>query len=381
MQSIVDYLSKDKYEISVVTSADSKLSNTHFVDPNKGLRLRNTRGKYKLLNKINALFNKLFLLLFFDEYQSWSKRASKKLEEIHREKPIDLLMCSFSPLSVLIAGDNFIKNKKGVKWVLDMRDELSTSPFISERRRARLEMFEKRLLKRADALISVSAPIVELFEKIAKNQDKKPIFSEIRNGFNFPMDTKPLELKTDVFTVSYLGSFYASRKPKNFFRALTELIEEGKVDREKIKICFWSSARSYSVPIALKDVVHAMDGISEQESVARMQHSDALLLVHPSNSAKGVFTGKLFEYIGSCRPVLGLVDPEDVAAELIRKCKSGWVAANESIEDIKVILLQSYEAWLNKVTYAPNIDEIKLLHRQIQIQKLEEDVLNELLEK
>jgi len=33
------------------------------------------------------------------------------------------------------------------------------------------------------------------------------------------------------------------------------------------------------------------------------KESDALLLIHPSNGRKGIFTGKLFEYLGVLKPI------------------------------------------------------------------------------
>ena len=176
-----------------------------------------------------------------------------------------------------------------------------------------------------------------------------------------------------------MGSFYSSRKPTNFFAALVELIKEGKVEKENVRIQFWSASKSYLVPSFLKSIVYHENSISEKESVLQMQQSDVLLLVHPTNEAKGVFTGKLFEYLGSCRPVLALVDPDDVAAQLIQQCNAGWVAPDENINEIKSAIMSAYEFWEQKKQYKPDFTLLHSLHRKDQVGKLDKEILTPLL--
>ena len=262
---------------------------------------------------------------------------------------------------------------------MDMRDEFSTSPFISRKRKLLLQEMEAQFLKRADGLLSVSKPIVDIFEKNAGNTGSKLLFSEVRNGFDFEINEKCVLNRNDKFCVSYMGSFYSSRKPTNFFAALVELIKEGRIEKESVRIQFWSASKSYLVPSFLKSIVFHENSISEKDSVLKMQQSDVLLLVHPTNEAKGVFTGKLFEYLGSYRPVLALVDPEDVAAQLIQECNAGWVAPDENIADIKIAIMSAYEFWEQKKEYKPNFSLIHSLHRKHQVDKLDKEILTPLL--
>ena len=81
--------------MSVITSVKSDLANAYFVNPYKGLRRRNTTGKYFIVNKMNAVFNKVFMHFFLDEAKSWTKGVLKKLNNIHKTEPVDLVISSF----------------------------------------------------------------------------------------------------------------------------------------------------------------------------------------------------------------------------------------------------------------------------------------------
>lgn len=372
------YLDKTKYDVSIVTAAKSDLENAHYVDPNKGLKRRKTTTKYFLLNKFNALCNLILMRLILDENKGWTNSLNGQLESINRSRKIDVLVSSFAPVSTLIAGLKFKNKYPDVKWVLDMRDELSTSPFVSEGRRASLQKLENQCLQKAEALISVSKPIVDEFVCLSQKLNTQLLFSEIRNGYDFEINESYLKTHNKKFTLSYLGSFYGSRKPNNLFKALGELIKEGEINKEDLVINIWSAAKSYVVPSGLIDNVFNLSSVSEEDSISNMQNSDALLLIHPANGAKGVFTGKLFEYLGSCRPVLALVDTDDVAAQLIVELNAGWVAPNEDIGKVKESILAAYKFWLNQEDYTPDSKGIETLHRKFQVEKFENEILNRL---
>ncbi len=102
-----------------------------------------------------------------------------------------------------------------------------------------------------------------------------------------------------------------------------------------------------------------------------MRQSDALLLIHPNNGRKGVFTGKLFEYLGVLKPIIGLIDEGDVASKLIQKCNAGYVSEETNISKVNNIIQLVYHDWKNKTTREIDITEIKKHHRYEQTKRLE----------
>ncbi|MBL7924695.1 MAG: group 1 glycosyl transferase, partial [Bacteroidia bacterium] len=59
-------------------------------------------------------------------------------------------------------------------------------------------------------------------------------------------------------------------------------------------------------------------------AISYMLRSDALLLIIPdSEGAEGILTGKLFEYLGARRLIIGLGPVEGDAAAILRRCEAG----------------------------------------------------------
>lgn len=117
--------------------------------------------------------------------------------------------------------------------------------------------------------------------------------------------------------------------------------------------------------------------VSHIKALEFMSQSDVLLLIHPNNGWKGVYTGKLFEYSGMLRPIIALIDKSDVAAKLIKDCRAGYVADSDNIEEISHIILQAYNDWKSGTRLNYNVELIKSLHRKEQVKILGEliDVL------
>jgi hypothetical protein len=93
---------------------------------------------------------------------------------------------------------------------------------------------------------------------------------------------------------------------------------------------------------------------------------------------KGVYTGKLFEYISAQKPILGLIDVEDVAAKLILETKSGEVVDFYNVDEIKKAILEIQEGWRVKKMLSIDAEKVKLLHRREQVKQLEK-LIGELL--
>jgi glycosyltransferase involved in cell wall biosynthesis len=323
------------------------------------------------LHNIKALYNRILLFTQLDEYDGW---RSSVFDYINKNKPdVDVVVSSFAPISTHIIA-LYLKNlNKKIVWVADMRDHMSSNIFFPERYRKKIGHYEGEILSRADIITAVSKPIIEEFE--GKTQRKDIIFLEIRNGYDFEpcFDNPPAN---SVWTVTYTGTFYGLINPDNFLKGVKELLQRGDID--DIRINFVGVTKPMVVDELLKEKVHFFDKVSNKESIDFMRKSDALLLIHPTSELKGVYTGKLFEYIGVVRPILALVDPDDVAADLIKKGNFGFVADNNDIEGIKKCILKCYDLWKNGEKFNPDIELVKTCHRRFQVEILEKRLMEEL---
>jgi len=83
---------------------------------------------------------------------------------------------------------------------------------------------------------------------------------------------------------------------------------------------------------------------NEKSLSAHMLDSDLLLLIiTPEEPYR--YTTKLFEYLGTKRPILALVTPQGVAADLTRSTKSGIIVSPKDTNSIKQAILKLLQEW------------------------------------
>ena len=76
------------------------------------------------------------------------------------------------------------------------------------------------------------------------------------------------------------------------------------------------------MPRNIAENVFQMKGVEHSEAIRMSLEADVLVIVHPSGR-KGVYTGKLFDYLPTNKPILGLCEPSDVIAGLLEETGAG----------------------------------------------------------
>jgi hypothetical protein len=93
-------------------------------------------------------------------------------------------------------------------------------------------------------------------------------------------------------------------------------------------------------------VVEISDFVPHDDALRRMASSELLLLViEPFAQAKGMITSKLYEYLASERPVLGVGPPSGDANALLARHDAGEVVAWNDARRAREILKTHYDAW------------------------------------
>jgi len=385
--AFVKYLDKSIFNIQVLTlKSIYKKENVQEFENVEVIRIENNfplkpfqfeKKVHPVIHYGKAFYNKLLNLLLPDQYIGWFYEAKKFIKETEflKKNNIQIILSSYPPLSVSRLAILLKKENPDIKLISDIRDEISTNPFLSFIERFKLKKLEQEIIQYSDAITAVSEPILSYFQQRSSKLNRNNIlFEEIRNGFDFD-----LELNTKIYyrlnqklTIGYFGSFYGKRSPYTFFNALLKL-EESIL--RNFKILFVGMKKPIKVPSKLKNIVSMVPPVSYFEAVKLMKQMDFLLLIHPKGG-KGVYTAKLFDYLGSLRPILALVDKEDVAAELIRDANAGFIADFDNISEIKDILLKAYTFWIENKLFLPNLNIIKEHHRKNQVKKLEQLILS-----
>ncbi|MFM7014823.1 MAG: glycosyltransferase [Bacteroidota bacterium] len=258
----------------------------------------------------------------------WVKYATKRASEIIREHQIDCILISSPPHSSQLIGLKLKKDFPHLKWIADLRDPWTDIYYYKEllhTKWAKSKDFklEKNVLEKADAVVVVSNFIKYAFaEKSLKvNVDKIHV---VPNGYDEHDFQGNDTNKNSSYYITYVGTMADSYKADVFFEALSRLIQSESL--QNIVFRFVGSA-PLSIKSKLKELnitAEFIGHVSHQQAIAFMRQTDLLLLVIPdANGAEGILTGKLFEYLGAKKRIIGIGPANGDAATILKNCQSG----------------------------------------------------------
>ncbi len=371
MNAFAHYLGED-YEVEVFTLGSKAISEktvfgqVHY-QPTKAIwdkiQHRTTDGKLLHTWKTGVKF--ILGRMGVSMYGSWKKNAVAQLKRRHAETPFSVIISSYAPTEAHDVAFALVNKHPELRWITDMRDEMGSNPFLPATEKERLRKKELEYLPRITALTTISAPILEDFRKVMPGlQD----YVEVRNGFDH--DVAPKHNFNPRFTVAYAGTFYGKRKPDHLFEAVVRLIEEGKVQKEDLLFRFIGTNHNFAIPAVLSDRVEFVHKIPYTEAIEMMAEADCNLLVNPPLGTKGQFSGKIFDYISVEKPILALVDMEDVAAELIHAHRAGIAVEFDDVAGTADAFLELYGYWQRKEHYPVDTSKTQELHRRFQVDKM-----------
>ena len=335
-------------------------------------RLKDKTSDGAFLHKIKVGTRIVLSKVIPNPLVKWQKSTVSKLKQVHSQKAFDCIISSYSPQEAHLVAIDFKKEFPTVPWIADMRDEMAANPYLDTQTKNRLLAIEKEVNKYADALTTVSEPILLDFKK---SMPKIAVFEEIRNGFNhqFKRDLNS-EQRNEVFTLGYFGTFYGKRKPTILLEALKQLKLENKDFDFRFEII--GAHQNFTIPTEITSKIHLLPPLSYSDAIEKMATMDANIQIHPRSEQKGIFTGKLFDYISVQKSVIALVDTEDVAAKLTQDFDCGYIAEFSEIEANKKVILEAYNDWkMNQLKFA-TFEQLQTLHRRNQVQKLAELISN-----
>lgn len=284
-----------------------------------------------------------------DARMFWIKPSVRFLCQYLKENPVDVVISTGPPHSMHLIALG-LKQKLGIKWVADFRDPWTNIDYISElpltrRSLAEHQRLERKVVSNCDAVVVVSSQMKAEFESIRPNG-----IHLVTNGFDgedFPTLSKELDPE---FTLTHVGSIPQSRNCQLLWHAIKLKVDSDPDFAGKLKIQLVGSVdRSVSVSIDQYGLSHfcKFTGyLSHNQSVELMQRSQVLLLlVNNSPNAKGILTGKVFEYLAAGRPILAIGPLEGDVDKLLRETKAGVIANFFSIEDIGLKLDEMWNCY------------------------------------
>jgi len=375
MEAFVKYFDKEKFDVSVITlKKDNTAKSEERIDGANIYRLTNqtffklavfNKGHSRVMHYCKVLWNYFVRYIAKNPLHNWMNAVNQKLNDLDNSNSIDVIITSSSPTESHIAAFKFLDSNPAVKWIADCRDELSLNPHQNAAAKKMNDSVELFINKRASILTTVSEPIAKDFSRLCSEVQVR----EIRNGHNLTLPAISDYHFNAVFTIVYSGTFYGLRKPHNFFKALIQFINTDEHAR-KVHVKFVGTPRNFEIPTHSNISVEFLEQCTYLEACEYQLNADANLLILPKLEAKGVYSGKLFDYLACCKPIIAVVDPTDVAAQLIRDCNAGYIADFDNINEIATAIYAAYQDWNTKTILKCDRVKIEKLHRKYQVEKL-----------
>lgn len=343
------------------------------------------RIKRKKLNSINknedipleghvedkwSVSKKIFHYLYvFVTYLSMKGKAKKAIEKINLSKfDYDVLISSYGPVWVHYAAKKIKKAYPGVLWIADFRDVYAGNPYETKQEYKRHKKFVPVYLKSADIFTRVTDTL-ELYE------NKKQKVITLSNGYD--PEEKIEALPPEKFMLLYTGTVYIGNSNTGktdltpIFRALKELVDEKKINLSDISIVYaGNSGKKFMEQVSmykLEKITKNLGVIQRNDAMDLQRRAAVLLQSAPfTKTVKALWTGKMFEYMMSGKPIAMTVVGDIPSLQYKYIKYLGGVCyeeyrKNETYMDLKQYIYDKYTEWkmTGNVTINQNAAYIK----------------------
>ncbi|MHB1146658.1 MAG: glycosyltransferase family 4 protein [Lutibacter sp.] len=279
-----------------------------------------------------------------DSRKFWVKPSTNYLKKYLKLNKIDVVITTGPPHSLHLIGLN-LKKELNIKWIADFRDPWTEIDYfqqlpLTKKAIEKHHSLEKEVLKNADAVLVVGKTMQENFSKF----NSKVI--TVTNGFDEALAPENVVLDPK-FTVTHIGLMNADRNPKMLWEILSEIIFENNDFAAEFELKLIGKADASVIDDISKHElsknVQIIDYVAHNKVVEFQQKSQVLLLiVNNVPSAKGIITGKIFEYLMAKRPILAIAPPNGDVSEIINETNSGIVIDFDDKFALKSAILEYY---------------------------------------
>ena len=278
----------------------------------------------------------------------WVKPSVKFLEKYISENGITTIITSGPPHSLHLIGLE-LKKKLNVKWVADFRDPWTTIGYhkalkLSDFAANKHKELEHKVLNFADLILVTSPTTRTEFKQITS----KPI-EVITNGFDVEkIGNQILDRK---FSLAHIGSFLSERNPRILWESISELIRENPIFASHFQLKLIGAVSQEVLDaislFQLQNYVVNLGYVSHDEAIVQQKKSQVLLLIEiNSEDTKSIIPGKLFEYMVSERPIIGIGPKGSDFAEIITDTNTGIFVDYSEKDKLKTIISTYFNQFL-----------------------------------
>ena len=292
-----------------------------------------------------------------DPRVGWVRPSVRFIEEYLKENPVDAMVTTGPPHSLHLIGLKVHKDT-GLPWVPDFRDPWSRMYYLKHLPYTRLAWNkllrqEKAVLDGCTKVLAVTPQVREDFLKMTGT----PV-AMITNGYDEEDFTGPLPEPDGHFNITHTGLFASDGNPKALWTVLGEMAAKDPEFRTALKLRLAGKNDREVLEDICKAGLEAnliLPGYLDHPGAVLEQRAATILILPLRNDPqyKPILPGKLFEYLGSRRPILGIGQEDGAMAEVINECSAGTVCDWSNKEGIMAFISGAWTEWKASGTVAP----------------------------
>jgi glycosyltransferase involved in cell wall biosynthesis len=295
--------------------------------------------------------------LFFPDTQvRWALPALWPSLRLLMRDEVDAIFTTSPPDSAHLLG-LVLKKLTGKPWLMDLRDPWTVEPLnrlLQGRglRRALAKRLESSCFACADKIILNTPEAFRRYVELYPGSACK--MATIPNGFDAEeMDRARLagsgtvpwrEVESEDFLVSHVGAFardsYQDNTPYAFLDALKSLLSRAGEEVRSLRVVFAGDLGSelkttaYITTLGLDKVVDTPGTISHFDAMRLVWRSDLLVVFDPRPRGETYVHGKIYEYLGARKPILGIL-PDGASRDLLKRYGGALLAVPDDAAGIR----------------------------------------------
>ena len=279
----------------------------------------------------------------------WFSAVLSGLREIRRQRP--QLIWSTYPITTAHLIGRTLARLSGLPWVADFRDPMINGDYPSDLMQRRVwQWLERGVMKDATRCVFTTERAAQTY------RDRYPHWAYkctvVENGYDEDAFQGNGPLREGVaegqLLLLHSGIMYPrDRDPSPFFAVIRQLLDQGLVGRDRLKVRFRAPKHAHEVMAlaehhGLQGVVEVAPPIPYRQAIAEMMGAD-LLLVFQGSHFNAQIPAKIYEYLRTGQPIFALVDPAGDTASQLRKFQGLTLCDIRDGQDIA----QGLQAWLS----------------------------------
>jgi hypothetical protein len=354
------------YKRFIGRKKDDKI-NASFLSENK---------KTGLTEKISVWIRGNFFIP--DARKYWIKPSINFLKGYIQKNKIDLVISSGPPHSMHLIALGLKQNNKSLKWIADFRDPWTNIDFYEKLMLTKWadnkhHKQELSVLKNANIVLSIGQTMSNEFLEMYKNSGGTDLdkFKVVANGFDDEDVKSGVVIKDSKFSIAHIGTLVKDRNPQVLWKVLRKIVKENSDFEKQLEIKLVGKidffVKEQIEEYGLSKFVNKIDYLPHNKVIEEQQKTKLLLLlVNNTKNAKGILTGKFFEYMSAKAPILAIGPTDGDLAEIINKTQTGLISGFNDEQGLEKNILDFF----NGKVSARNEAEVDKYSRRSLTQQL-----------